>query len=155
MAVKKYLECHLAENTAAARARRARPLKPGGVLLPMLVAMGMMLVCIRPRLAAQTAAQSSKADSASAGNVQNGKKLYTSYGCYECHGRAAHGGTGPRIGPDALPFSAFVAYVRHPGGTMPPYTAKVASDQDLADIYAYVTSLPGSPKAKDVPLLSR
>jgi hypothetical protein len=37
---------------------------------------------------------------------------------------------------------------------MPPYTAKVASDQDLADIYAYLKSFPTPPPAKDIPLLN-
>jgi mono/diheme cytochrome c family protein len=107
------------------------------------------------RLEAQAAAKSSKPDSAPIGNVETGKKLYTSYGCYECHGRAAHGGTGPRLGPNALPFAAFLQYIRHPAGTMPPYTAKVASDQDLADIYAFLKTLPEQPKAKSIPLLNQ
>jgi mono/diheme cytochrome c family protein len=88
--------------------------------------------------------------------VENGKKLYKSYGCYECHGYAAQGGlAGPRIGPNAVPYEAFFDYVRHPGGSMPPYTAKVASNQELADIYAYIVSLPKPPDAKSVPLLNQ
>jgi ubiquinol-cytochrome c reductase cytochrome c subunit len=114
-----------------------------------------MLVFARPSAEAQTTAQTSKSDSAPAGNTQNGKKLFTSYGCYECHGHAAQGGTGPRLGPNPLPLSAFVAYVRHPAAAMPPYTAKVVSDQDLADIHAFLASLPASPKAKDIPLLNQ
>jgi len=108
---------------------------------------------MRTSVMAQTAAKSPGSETVPVGNTEPGKKLYVSYGCYECHGRAAHGGTGPRLGPDALPFSIFLQYVRHPGGTMPPYTAKVASDQDLADIYAFLKSLPEPPKAKDLPLL--
>lgn len=49
-------------------------------------------------------------------------------------------------------------YVRHPHDTptgMPPYTAKVMPDQELANIYAYIKSLPDSAKtAKDIPILS-
>jgi cytochrome c1 len=37
---------------------------------------------------------------------------------------------------------------------MPPYTEKTVSDQELADIYAYLKSLPEPPKAKDIPLLN-
>lgn len=149
------LGCHLAKGANASSVRRGCPLNLCVVLLLALVTMGMMLVFARPALEAQAAAQTSKSDSAPAGNLQNGKKLFASYGCYECHGHAAHGGTGPRLGPNPIPFSAFVAYVRHPSATMPPYTAKVASDQDLADIYAFLASLPASPKAKDIPLLSQ
>ncbi len=91
------------------------------------------------------------------GNAQNGRKLFESYGCYQCHGREAQGGlgTGPRLGPKPIPFSAFQRYVRHPTGQMPPYTAKVVSEKDLADLYAFLESLKQPPPAKDIPLLNR
>ncbi len=102
---------------------------------------------------ARAAGREPKAAQAPSGNVTRGKKLFTSYGCYECHGRAAQDGTGPRLGPDPIPFSALLSYVRHPAGNMPPFTTKVASDQDLADIFAFLSSLPEPPKLKDIPLL--
>jgi mono/diheme cytochrome c family protein len=90
------------------------------------------------------------------GNAENGKKLFAAYGCYECHGRQGAGAsTGPRIGPPAIAVAAVLRYVRAPTGQMPPYTAKVASDQDLADIYAYLKSFPTPPPAKDLPLLNQ
>lgn len=90
------------------------------------------------------------------GNAENGKKLFAAYGCYECHGRQGAGAsTGPRIGPPAITLAAVLRYVRAPTGQMPPYTAKVATDQDLADIYAYLKSFPTSPPAKDIPLLNQ
>jgi mono/diheme cytochrome c family protein len=154
MPVKTILSFHSAGDTAVRRIGCRRIVAPAAAAWFLaLVAMGAMLGFVRPGVEAQTNAPTPKAASAPAGNTETGKKLYTSYGCYECHGRAAHGGTGPRLGPDALPFSAFLQYVRHPAATMPPYTAKVASDQDLADIYAFLTSLPASPKAKSIPLL--
>jgi mono/diheme cytochrome c family protein len=90
-----------------------------------------------------------------AGNIQNGKKLYTSYGCFECHGRQAQGTVvaGPRLGPNPISFPAFGKYVRQPTGQMPPFTAKVTSDADLADIYAFLQSLPQPPKADSIPAL--
>lgn len=153
--MKKISDCHLDATIAASRPRRRRPHHLGGMLLLAALVIFTMLVFARPAAQAQTTAQTSKSDSAAAGNAQNGKKLFTSYGCYECHGHAAQGGTGPRLGPSPLPLSAFVAYVRHPAASMPPYTAKVASDQDLADIHAFLASLPASPKAKDIPLLNQ
>jgi mono/diheme cytochrome c family protein len=90
------------------------------------------------------------------GNAENGKKLFAAYGCYECHGRQGAGAsTGPRIGPPAITFAAVLRYVRAPTGQMPPYTAKVVSDQDLADIYAFLKSFPAPPAAKDIPLLNQ
>ena len=99
-----------------------------------------------------------EADAAPTGNADKGKRLFSSYGCYECHGLVGQGSTqtgGARIGPPAISFQAVVAYVRHPSGQMPPYTSAVASDQDLADIYAYLKSQPQPPSAKDIPLLNQ
>jgi mono/diheme cytochrome c family protein len=91
----------------------------------------------------------------SAGNIQNGKKLYISYGCFECHGRQAEGTSvgGPRLGPNPISFPAFSKYIRQPTGQMPPFTLKVTSDADLADIYAFLQSLPHPPKADSIPAL--
>lgn len=90
------------------------------------------------------------------GNAENGKKLFAAYGCYECHGRQGAGAaTGPRIGPPAITLAAVLRYVRAPTGQMPPYTAKVVSDQDLADIYAFLKSFAAPQPAKDIPLLNQ
>ncbi|SRR5579885_1685760 len=88
-------------------------------------------------------------------NAQNGRKLFTRFGCYQCHQREAQGAaaTGPRLGPHPIPYANFVKYVRQPAGQMPPYTAKVVKDAELADIYAFLQSLPDPPAVKDVPLL--
>src|SRR5262245_37203066 len=94
------------------------------------------------------------------GNADNGKKLWVSYGCYQCHGYAAHGGAGgdslrggPRIAPKPIPFAAFSKYVRRPTDQMPPYTEKLASDQDLADIYAWLLTVPEPPPVSSIPQL--
>jgi len=101
------------------------------------------------------AAQESKPSDAPSGNAENGKKIFNKNGCYECHGREGQGSTmtGPRIAPDPVPFDVLSGYVRKPTGEMPPYTAKVVSDQELADIYAFLQSRPHPPTAKASPLL--
>jgi mono/diheme cytochrome c family protein len=92
-------------------------------------------------------------NAAPAGNVETGKKLFVSYGCYQCHGYEAQGSsaTGPRLGPRPIAFAAFSRYVRQPTGQMPPYTVKVVSDADLTNIYAFVQSRPAP--ASNIPLL--
>jgi ubiquinol-cytochrome c reductase cytochrome c subunit len=105
-----------------------------------------------------TIAQAPPAASAPAtqtGNAEQGKKLYVSYGCYQCHGYEAQGSsaTGPRLGPRPMPFASFARYIRQPSGQMPPYTIKVASDTDLADIYAFVQARPVPPPLQSIPLL--
>ena len=119
----------------------------------ILVALALLLFA-RPSAAAQSAADASKSEHSDNADAARGKKMFVSYGCYECHGRAAQGGVGPRLGPDPLPLSFIEKYVRHPTGSMPPYTEKTVSDLDLASIYAYLKSLPQPPKEKGIPLLN-
>ena len=93
-----------------------------------------------------------------AGNAENGKKLFSENGCYECHGYQGQGAqqTGAAtIGPPPLPFAAFAKYVHQPTGSMPPYAEKVLSDAQLADIYAYLKSIPTPPSPKSIPLLNQ
>jgi mono/diheme cytochrome c family protein len=124
------------------------------VLVALIAGAFAFLIFVRPAAAAQSTASVKKSEHADVGNVERGKKLFTSYGCYECHGHVAQGGVGPRLGPDPLPLSFIEQYVRRPTGSMPPYTLKTVSDQDLTDIYAYLKSLPEPPKRKEIPLLN-
>jgi ubiquinol-cytochrome c reductase cytochrome c subunit len=90
------------------------------------------------------------------GNAENGKKLFSKFGCYECHGYQGQGGAaGAKLAPKPIAATALIAYVRHPSGTMPPYTAKVASDAALTDIRAYLASVPAPPPLKNIPLLNQ
>jgi mono/diheme cytochrome c family protein len=51
--------------------------------------------------------------------------------------------------------AGFIGFVRNPPpSSMPRFQAKIVSDQDLADIYAYIKSIPPPKAAKDIPLLS-
>jgi mono/diheme cytochrome c family protein len=86
------------------------------------------------------------------GSAENGKTLFMKIGCYECHGREGQGAvTGPRLNQNPITFARFNAYIRKPSGEMPPYTNKVVTDQQAADIYAFLQSLPKPPA--DIPLL--
>jgi mono/diheme cytochrome c family protein len=90
------------------------------------------------------------------GNAENGKATYNRVGCYECHGLEAQGGPGtaPRLGPNPLPFPRFSAYIRKPTGTMPPYRLPVLSDQEAADIHAFLRAQPRPPALSSIPLLA-
>ena len=90
------------------------------------------------------------------GNAQNGKQLFVKDGCYQCHGYGAQGAasTGPRLGPDSLPYDAFIRQLRTPAQEMPPYEAAILTDAQAADIYAYIGSVPKSPDPKSIPLLN-
>jgi mono/diheme cytochrome c family protein len=38
---------------------------------------------------------------------------------------------------------------------MPPFSKEILSDEDLADIYAYLAAVPKGPDPKDIPLLNQ
>ena len=95
------------------------------------------------------------AAAAPAGRAEAGAMLYKKNGCYECHVNDAQGGPqGPRLGPNPIPFARFTTYVRNPTGDMPPFTAKVLSDQDLASIYAFLEARPRPAAVNSIPLLA-
>jgi mono/diheme cytochrome c family protein len=90
------------------------------------------------------------------GNANNGKRLFVKLGCYTCHGyQGQGGGAGAKLAPRPIAAAALIAYARHPAGTMPPFTTKVASDAELTDIRAYLASVPEPPPAKSIPLLNQ
>jgi ubiquinol-cytochrome c reductase cytochrome c subunit len=83
-----------------------------------------------------------------------GQALYLRVGCYECHGTVGQGGiAGARIVPLTLPWLGFQLYVRRPAGQMPRFSQQVLSDAQLADIFAFISSVPQSRSAADIPLL--
>jgi mono/diheme cytochrome c family protein len=91
-----------------------------------------------------------------AASAENGKKVYMQVGCWGCHGMVGQGGvTGPKLAPDPMPYDTFVSFVRTTNRTMPPYRESVLSDSDLADIYAYIQSLPKPADYKSIPLLNQ
>ena len=90
---------------------------------------------------------------AGSGNASAGKALYEKYGCWACHGYAGQGGGGPRLAPKPLALARFKAIVRRPPSQMPPYTEKVMSDAELADIHAYLGTIPAPRDPSTIPLL--
>jgi mono/diheme cytochrome c family protein len=98
---------------------------------------------------------SSSRPPARTGNADAGKTLYTKMTCYYCHGTAGQGGSaGARIAVVQRSQDAFVRYVRRPTATMPAYSDRILSDEQLADIYAYLRSLPAARPASEIPLLA-
>ena len=93
-------------------------------------------------------------------NPATGKVVYLRAGCDACHGTVGHGGAGARLAPNPLPLTTFQNWVRKgtPGwsvrGGMPAFPPALLSDKELADIRAYLASLPAPPAAKDIPLLN-
>ena len=72
----------------------------------------------------------------------------------EFKGNPAEYVAGLKLAPDPLPYDTLVAFVRSSSGPMPPYSAKILSDDDLSDIYAYLESIPKPPDPKSIPALN-
>jgi mono/diheme cytochrome c family protein len=91
------------------------------------------------------------------GDAANGKQIYLRDACFTCHGRSGQGGVfrgpAPILAQTALPFDGFRELLRDPPGDMPAYSEAVLSDKDIADIYAFLESLPGPRSPKDVRVL--
>ena len=96
---------------------------------------------------------------APAGDAANGKRVYLAAGCYTCHGRAGQGGAmnypAPALAQTQLPVEALRAFVRAGPNDMPAYVESQLSDKDVADIHAFLRSLPGRRPAKSIPLLNQ
>ena len=106
----------------------------------------------------QTLKPPAKQEPTAAVNPSNGQRLFVRDGCYECHGYLGQGSTstgGTRLGPPQVPLSAFVSYVREPTGQMPPYTAKVISNEDLGEIYNFLKTVPPPPPLKSISILNQ
>jgi mono/diheme cytochrome c family protein len=88
-------------------------------------------------------------------NIARGKQLYMATGCYQCHGTRGEGGgnAGPRLAPGPMPYEGLILQLRKPRARMPVYTAVVMPDRDVADIYAYLQSVPKGRTASEIPML--
>jgi ubiquinol-cytochrome c reductase cytochrome c subunit len=94
-------------------------------------------------------------ESSLTGDAEKGKKLYVTYFCWSCHGSNGRaGGAAPAITPSTRSAEDLIKYVRKPRGAMPPYTSKSISDKDLADIAAFLRTVPKDPDPKTIPLLN-
>lgn len=93
--------------------------------------------------------------SAQSPNAANGKKLFEAKACYECHGWRGQGGlAGARLAQTKLNLQGFRNILRNPPpSNMPPYRAAVLTDQEVADLFAYIQSFPAPEAAGKIPLL--
>ena len=117
-----------------------------------------LLLTLMSALTAPLLAQAPQSpDATPPGSVENGKKLFVDRACYMCHGLVAHSGgeQGPRIAGRVPAWPVFAKYIRQPTNQMIPYTDKVLSNQELADIYAWLKALPPPPPVNSIPQLRR
>ena len=94
-----------------------------------------------------------------AGSADRGKVAFAKHGCWQCHGFEGQGSVatsnGAVLAPNPAPFETFASFVRSTNRLMPAYREAILSNADLADIYAFLQSIPKTRNYKDIPLLSR
>jgi len=126
------------------------------MICPMTRPLVVAAACVSIALGA--AALPARAQDVPAGNAENGKRIYMKDGCFLCHGRVGQGGgyntPVPALAKTEMPFEPFKLQLRQPADDMPAYSEHVLPDQQVADIYAFVQSLPGKRNPKDIPLLN-
>jgi len=103
-------------------------------------------------LAASLAASASAAEPAP--SVERGKTLYLTAGCKHCHGTVGQGSAaGRRLAPKPLPAAAITQFLRANGTNMPAYSEALLNDAAVADIAAYLGSIPPAVPADSIPAL--
>ena len=99
-----------------------------------------------------------RAQDAPPGDAVEGKRLFLAVGCFLCHGRAGQGGAmngpAPILAKTQMPLEGFKGQLRQPINDMPGYSEALMSDKQVADIYAFVQSLPGPRPTKDMPIFN-
>ncbi|MGC1234073.1 MAG: cytochrome c [Xanthobacteraceae bacterium] len=129
-----------------------------GISLLAAVAFGATACAIAQTQAQAQAQTQAPAQDEPRGDAGNGQRIYLAVGCFTCHGRSGQGGAyngpAPILASTAFPFDGFKGQIRNPSNDMPAYSDAVLSDKDVADIYAFVKSLPSSRPAKDISILN-
>ncbi len=71
-----------------------------------------------------------------------GQALFFENGCNVCHGDTGQGGIGPKIAKTQIGLAAEIQQYRTPGEAMPAFSADLVPDADVANIYAWLQTLP-------------
>ena len=81
-------------------------------------------------------------DEQAAGNAERGARLFSSLPCSGCHGAMAQGQFGPALAGTSLSYEEVRSQVRSPRDQMPAFSPERVSDQELREIYTWLTTLP-------------
>ena len=77
--------------------------------------------------------------SAPTGNSEDGKRWYSMHNCFACHGPNGDDGKAPVVSGLEMSYWRFERIIRDAGSPiMPKYPKERISDQDVADLYAFL-----------------
>ena len=83
-----------------------------------------------------------QAPAAPAGDAARGAQLFLNNGCAVCHGDQGQGLIGPTIAQTRFTIEQVLSQYRKPRLLMPPFPEALVPDADVADIYAWLHTLP-------------
>ena len=114
---------------------------------------GRLAVVLFVAALASPAAAQTPSPAAPTGDAKRGQELFEkTYKCYACHGYDGQTGN-PRLVSMTRTQEVFLAYVRKPATPQMPKFVD-PPEKDLADVYAYIRSIPvAAPPADSIPLL--
>ena len=73
------------------------------------------------------------------GNPVDGQRWYSMHHCFSCHGPSGDDGKGPVVKDLNMSYWRFERIIRDAGSPiMPKYPEEKISDQDVADLYAFL-----------------
>ncbi len=122
------------------------------VVASLLSADAVVRAAERPAAAGSPAG--SPTASQAAPSAVRGRQLFLNVGCVHCHGTQGQGTTaGTRLAPDPLPAEGIAAFIRSTNTQMPAYSAKLLSDGDVADIAAFLRTIPPAKSPDQIPAL--
>ncbi len=96
--------------------------------LLVLAGLAAAMIATQTNAVAQDQKSPVQTPSPATGSAENGKKIFNTVGCFECHDHEGQGGagTGPRLAGNPITFSAFLNQLRHPASqNAPVYTESV------------------------------
>ena len=85
------------------------------------------------------------------GNPVNGQNLFFAMGCNVCHGDQGEGLVGPTIAMTVVPLDRVVKQYREPLEAMTAFPPDQISDEEIADIYAWLQTVERPPVALEIP----
>jgi mono/diheme cytochrome c family protein len=96
---------------------------------------------------------------ATTGDAAKGKQEYLEHDCYACHGRVGEGGSfmysAPPLAGLNMPAVALQGFLRAAPNDMPSFAPTTLTNDDIANIAAFLRSLPGRSDPKDFALLNQ
>ena len=85
------------------------------------------------------------------GNPVNGQSLFFEMGCNVCHGDRGEGLVGPTIAQTIVPLERVIQQYREPLEAMTAFPEDQISDDQIADIYAWLETVERPPEAAVIP----